>query len=174
WMNMPKRASCHHFMRRTRSAGSPVCGGSSVGGANCAGRLHGMAAIPAAVAAPASHARRENAESFMGFLLSWHVFRIGLLRFSNDGLPWPAQDVQRPSLDLFRLARYFARNHCVLRSKIFSIGSHFSPGPASAKGFWKRHISSSHSWTLGFSASARCLASKENVEFTSMIMNKRV
>src|SRR5580693_2812255 len=33
-MNMPKRASCHHFMRRVRSA-------SSVSGAFCGGRVVG-------------------------------------------------------------------------------------------------------------------------------------
>src|SRR6478672_10693318 len=59
-MNMPKRASCHHFMRRSRSAGSPVCGGSFCGGVNCADTLKGSAATPAAVAAPANHSRRVN------------------------------------------------------------------------------------------------------------------
>src|SRR5258706_14905600 len=62
-MNMPKRASCHHFMRRARSAGSPVSFG---GGASCANSSAGLSAsVPAAAPAEASNSRRVRPGVFM-------------------------------------------------------------------------------------------------------------
>src|SRR5438046_7663324 len=58
--------------------------------------------------------------------------------------------------------------------KILSSRIHFSPGLALGSGFWNFHISSSHSRTLGFAASAFAFFSNEKPSLTSITMNIRV
>src|ERR1019366_2412284 len=55
-MNMPKRASCHHFMRASRSA-SPGCGAGDAPGRNC---CSADASRAAATAAPAAIQLRQS------------------------------------------------------------------------------------------------------------------
>src|SRR5437879_7113968 len=65
WMNMPKRASCHHFMRRARSAsceGEVALGcGPGIGASVCSKALEAMGAAAVAASTDAvlfSHVRR--------------------------------------------------------------------------------------------------------------------
>ena len=60
------------------------------------------------------------------------------------------------------------------RLKICAIGAHFSPGFVPGVGCWKRHISASHSCTLGSLALARLKASALNPAAVSITMNNRV
>src|SRR6266404_3453089 len=65
-MNIPNRASCHHFMRRARSASLPVgdelpCNASEVpnGSAALLRKFPGSAAAASAELVPAIHPRRD-------------------------------------------------------------------------------------------------------------------
>jgi ubiquinone/menaquinone biosynthesis C-methylase UbiE len=129
-MNMPKRASCHHCMRRSRSSRVEVVGPAS--GAEDCERARGLNEVRA-VAAPAvlSRPRLDKVEGFTivpSFFYHFHPCRVrgGGVRYSVfakrviepellDHLP--PEEARRNLADLVRINRRFG-GHAVLRKAL--------------------------------------------------------